>query len=158
MTQKLLLIPLLFVAVAAMAETSLIVQPLSGDEQAQALSTIGYVKVTPDSLFIYSYSDMLLGKNAINDIRSIRYGETSGITTSIDNVNVSTCRIYPNPTQDILVIDGLNADKALIFDLNGRLLQSVAISGGHATINVTALPKGEYILLLDTQTFKFIKQ
>ncbi len=157
MKQKLLLIPLLFVAIVAKAETSLIVQPLSGDEQAQALSTIGYVKVTPDTLFIYSHSDMLLGKNAIKDIRSIRYGEPAE-TTSIDNVNVITCRVYPNPTQDILIIDNTDADKALIFDLNGRLLQTASLFGEKATINVTALPKGEYILLLNTQTFKFIKQ
>lgn len=158
MKQKLLLIPLLFVTIVANAETSLIVQPLTGNEQAKALSNIGYVKVTLDSLFIYSHSDILLGKNAIKDIRHIRYGEKSGITTSIDNVNVTTCRIYPNPTQDMLIIDGANADNALIFDLNGHLLQSVALYGETATINVTALPKGEYVLLLKTQTFKFIKQ
>ena len=158
MKQKLLLIPLLLVAIAAIAETSLIIQPLTGDEQAKALSSIGYVKVTPDSLFIYSHSNILFGKNAIKDIRHIRYGEKSGITTSIDNVNVTTCRIYPNPTQDMLIIDGTNTDKALIFDLNGRLLQSVALYGEKATINVTTLPKGEYILLLNTQIYKFIKQ
>ena len=158
MKQKILLFPLLFVAIAAIAETSLIVQPLSGYEQAQALSTIGYVKVTSDSLFVYSHSDMLLGKNAIKDIRSIRYGEKSEIPTSIDDVNATTCRIYPNPTQDVLIIDNSDADKALIFDLNGRLLQTTPLYGEKATINVTALPKGEYLLLLNTQTFKFIKQ
>ena len=157
MRQKILLIPLLFVGIAAIAETSLIVQPLSGNEQAQALSTIGYVKVTSDSLFIYSHSDMLLGKNAIKDIRHIRYGEPNN-QEGIDDVNVTTCRVYPNPTQDMLIIDGTNADKALIFDLNGRLLQTTLLYGEKATINVTALPKGEYILLLNTQTFKFIKQ
>ena len=155
--KKILLIPLLFVAIAALAETSLIVQPLSGDEQAQALSTIGYVKVTSDSLFVYSHSDMLLGKNAIKDIRHIRYGEPNP-QEGIDNVNVSTCHIYPNPTQDMLIIDGSNADKALIFDLNGRLLLTTPLYGEKATINVTALPQGDYILLLSTQTFKFIKQ
>lgn len=157
MRQKILLIPLLFVAIAAIAETALIVQPLLGDEQAQALSIISYVKVTPDSLFIYSHSDMLLSKNAIKDIRHIRYGEPNN-QEGIDDVNVTTCRVYPNPTQDMLIIDGTNADKALIFDLNGRLLQTTLLYGEKATINVTALPKGEYILLLNTQTFKFIKQ
>ena len=157
MRQKLLLIPLLFVAITTIADTSLIVQPLSGDEQTQALSTIGYVKVTPDSLFIYSHSDILLGKNAIKDVRYIRYGELVE-ATSIDNANVSTCHIYPNPTQDMLIVGNSNADKALIFDLNGRLLQTFSLYGEKATINVTALPKGEYILLLNTQTFKFIKQ
>ena len=146
-----------FAAIAAVAETSLIIQPLTGQEQANALAQIGYVKVTPDSLFVYSHSDLVLGKNAIKDIRHIRYGEAND-QEGIDNVNVSTCRIYPNPTQDMLIISGSNAGNALIFDLNGHLLQSVALYGETATINVTSLPKGEYILLLNTQTFKFIKQ
>ena len=157
MKQKILFISLLFAAIVAKAETSLIVQPLSSNEQAQALSTIGYVKVTSDSLFVYSHSDMLLGKNAIKDIRHIRYGEPTD-ATGIEDVHVTTCRIYPNPVQDVLVVDNADSDKAFIFDLNGRLLQSFAISGGHATINVTSLPQGNYILLLNTQTFKFIKQ
>ena len=156
MRQKILLIPLLFVAIAAIVETLLVVQPLTGDEQAQALSTIGYVKVTSDSLFIYSHSNMLLGKNAIKDIRYIRYGEPNN-QEGIDDVNVATCRVYPNPTQDMLIIDGTNADKALIFDLNGRLLQTTPLYGEKATINVTALPQGDYVLLLNTQTYKFIK-
>ena len=150
-------LPLLFVAIAAIAETSLIVQPLTGDEQAQALSTIGYVKVTSDSLFIYSHSDMLLGKSAIKDIHHIRYGEPKN-QDGIDDVNITTCRVYPNPTQDMLVIDDSDADEALIFDLNGRLLQTNLLYGEKATINVSSLPKGEYLLLLNTQTFKFIKQ
>ena len=157
MKHKLLLFPLLFSAIIAKAETSLIVQPLSGDEQAQALSTIGYVKVIYDSLFVYSHSDMLLGKNAIKDIRHIRYGEPNG-QEGIDDVNVTTCRVYPNPTQDMLIIDGSNAGKALIFDLNGRLLQTIPLYGEKAMINVTALPQGDYLLFLNTQTYKFIKQ
>lgn len=157
MKQKLALISLLFVAVTAMAETSLIIRPLSGDEHANALAQIGYVRVMPDSLFVYSHGDVLLGKEAIKNIRHIRYGEPNK-QEGIDDVNVTTCRIYPNPTQDMLVIDNADSDKAFIFDLNGRLLQSVAIDGDHATINVTNLPQGDYILLLNTQTFKFIKQ
>lgn len=156
MKQKILFISLLFAAIVAKAETSLIVQPLTGNEQAQVISTIGYVKVTADSLFIYSHSDMLLGKNAIKDIRYIRYGEPNP-QEGIDDVIVSTCHIYPNPTQDMLIIDNADSNKAFIFDLNGRLLQTVAINGEHATINVTSLPQGDYILLLNTQTFKFIK-
>ena len=154
--KKILLILLLFVAVVTKAETSLIIQPLTGDEQAQALSTIGYAKVTQDSLFIYLHSEMLLCKNAIKDIRHIRYGE-SNEATSIDDADEPTCRIYPNPTQDMLVVENAGDDKAFIIDLNGQLLQRVAINGDHATINVTSLPQGDYILLLNTQTYKFIK-
>ena len=158
MKRKLIILSLLFVAIAAKAETSLIIQPLTGNEQANALAQIGYVKVTQDSLFVFSHSDYLLSKIAIKDVRHIRYGEPNE-ATSIDDVQTSTtCRVYPNPTQDMLIIDNANCDKAYIFDLKGRLLQTTSISGEHTSINVTSLPQGDYLLLLNNQTIKFIKQ
>ncbi len=158
MKRKLIIIPLLFVAIATMAETSLIVKPLIGEERSAALSTIGYVKVTKDSLFVFSHSDFLLSKSAIKDVRYIRYGEPNDVT-SLDNVQTtSTCLVYPNPTQDMLIIDNANCDKAYIFDLNGRLLKTTSLNGEHTSINVTSLPQGDYLLLLNNQTIKFIKQ
>ena len=158
MKRKLLIIPLLFVAIVMMAETSLIIQPLTGQEQANALAQIGYVKVTPDSLFVYSHSDFLWSKIAIKDVRHIRYGEPNE-ATSIDDVQATTtCRVYPNPTQDMLIIDNAICEKAYIFDLNGRLLQTTTIDGEHTSINVTSLPQGDYLLLLNNQTIKFIKK
>lgn len=158
MKRKLIFISLLFVAIAAMAETSLIIQPLNGQEQANALAQIGYVKVTQDSLLVFSHGDFLLSKIAIKDVRHIRYSEPT-IATSMDDVqSAATCRVYPNPTQDMLIIDNSNCEKAYIFDLNGRLLQTASISGEHASINVTSLPQGDYLLLLNNQTVKFIKQ
>ena len=108
------------------------------------------------SLFIYSHSDLQLDKNAIKDVRHIRYGELAEIT-SIEDVQVSACRIYPNPTQDKLVIENAEGEKVYIFDINGRLLQTANLQNGNATLNVSPLPQGEYLLLLNTQTVKFIK-
>ncbi len=139
------------------AETALIIQPLTGEEQANALAQIGYVKVTPDSLLVFSHGDFLLSKAAIKDIRHIRYGEPNQ-PTSIDDVqSATTCRVYPNPTQDRLVIENAEVEKVYIFDLNGRLLQTANLQDGNATLNVSPLPQGEYLLLLNTQTVKFIK-
>jgi len=158
MKRKTFLISLLFVAIAAMAETALIIQPLTGDEQATALSTIGYIKMTPESLYVYSHSDLLLSKTAIKDINYLYFGK-SGIATSFDNVQAATsCRVYPNPTQDMLIIENANSDKAFIFDISGRMLQTLSIDGDHTSINVNSLPLGEYLLFLDNQTVKFLKQ
>ena len=158
MKRKLIFISLLFVAIATMADTSLIIQPLNGQEQANALVQIGYVKVMPDSLFVFSHSNFLLSKVAIKDVRYIRYGEPNE-DTDIDDVQSSTtCRVYPNPTQELLIVDNANCDKAYIFDLNGRLLQTTPISGERASINVAGLSQGDYLLLLNNQTIKFIKQ
>ena len=140
------------------AETTLIIQPLNGEEQANALAQIGYVKVTPDSLFVFSHGDFLLSKAAIKDIRHFRYGEPNEISTGIEDVqSATTCLVYPNPTQDRLVIENAQGEKVYIFDINGRLLQTANLQDGTATFNVSPLPQGEYLLLLNTQTVKFIK-
>ena len=157
MKRKTFLISLLFVAIAAMAETALIIQPLDGNEQANALAQIGYVKVTPDSLFVFSHGDFLLSKAASKDIRHIRYGEPNQPTNIDDVQSATTCRVYPNPTQDKLVIENAEGEKVHIFDINGRLLQTANLQNGNATLNVSPLPQGEYLLLLNTQTVKFIK-
>ena len=159
MTKKTIIIPLLFVAIAAMAETALIIKPLTGSEHTAALSAIGYVKMTQDSLFVYSHGDFMLGKGAFKDIRHIRYGEqTDTPTGDADGSSaITTCCVYPNPTHDMLVISNADADQAHIFNLNGHLLQTVSISSGNATVKVNTLPEGEYLLLINTQTYKFIK-
>jgi hypothetical protein len=59
---------------------------------------------------------------------------------------------------DRLIIDNANCEKAYIFDLNGRLLQTTPIDGERTSINVNSLPQGDYLLLLNNQTIKFIKQ
>ena len=157
MKRKTFFISLLFVAIAAMAETSLIIQPLNGQERTNVLAQIGYVKVTPDSLFVFSHSDFLLSKVAIKDVRYIRYGEPNEATNMDDVHAATTCRVYPNPTQDRLVIENAEGEKVYIFDINGRLLQTANLQDGNATLNVSPLPQGEYLLLLNTQTVKFIK-
>ena len=139
------------------AENSLIIQPLNGNEQANALAQIGYAKVTPDSLFVFSHGDFLLSKAAIKDIRHIRYGEPNEQQGIDDVQSATTCRVYPNPMQDRLVIENAEGEKVYIFDINGRLLQTANLLDGNATLNVSSLPQGEYLLLLNTQTVKFIK-
>ena len=158
MKRKLLIIPMLFIAIAMVAETALIIKPLAGEEQANALEKIGYVKVTQDSLFVFNHSDFLLSKIAIKDVRHIRYGEQNDATGVDDVQTTTTCRVHPNPTMDRLIIDNANCEKAYIFDLNGHLLLTSPIYGEHASINVTGLPQGDYLLLLNNQTIKFIKQ
>ena len=140
------------------AENSLIIQPLNGSEQANALAQIGYVKVKQDSLFVFSYGDLMLSKIAIKDIRHIRYGELSDAMSIDDVQETTTCRVYPNPTMDRLIIENANSEKVYIFDLNGRLLLTTPIDEERTSINVTSLPQGEFLLLLNNQTIKFIKQ
>ena len=107
MKRKFIILPLLFVTFTAVAETALIIQPLTGEEQAKSLAKIGYVKVKSDSLYIYSQFDDLLLKNAIRDIRYIYYGDKIETPTSLESSD-------SNEMQKNATIKVLENDKVLI--------------------------------------------
>ncbi len=159
MKRKTLFLFFLSAIISAMAETSLIIKPLAGSEHTKALAQIGYVKVTQDSLFVRSHTGNLFSKHAIKDIRHIRYGELGSTPTSeAVRTEPPACRVYPNPAQDMLIIDNAGCETAHVFDLNGHLLWSVRLHGVKANIDVSTLPVGEYLLLINSQTYKFIKR
>jgi len=159
MKQKLLLAVALLVGLQVFAETSLVVYPMSEAEQATALSTIGYVKLRNDSMFLYSKADFLLGSNRLSEIRKVTFEERSKLPTQLDDAqSVTSVRVYPNPTSDALVIQNANSDVARIFNLKGQIVLTATIYDGSATLNVSSLPMGTYLLQLNTELVKFIKQ
>ena len=79
-----------------------------------------------------------------------------GLGTSEANLGIV---VYPNPTSDFLHIrtSKIDIEKVFIFDLSGKLLQTVKTK----TINVKHLPSATYIISIQTsdglKTFKFLK-
>jgi len=157
MKQKLLLVVALLVGLQVFAETSLVVYPLSEAEQATALSTIGYVKLRNDSMFLYSKADFLLGSNRLSEVRKVTYEDRS--VDAIEEVKTSSSiLVYPNPTHDALMIKNADCDKVCVFNMNGQLLITAPLYDGCATLNVSSLADGTYLLQLNTELVKFIKQ
>lgn len=69
--------------------------------------------------------------------------------------------IYPNPASDYIHLENIiNAENYTIKDMAGRLIKQGSIKA--ETINISTLPKGNYILQIatkdKTQSFKFIKK
>ena len=98
-------------------------------------------------------------KSKVKDIQNIHYRLTD-VVTSVETTKTSnSVRIFPNPTHNMIIVRAPSAKNAYIFDLNGTLLQKRALDNSEDNvIDVRQLPKGEYILLIDTTTFKFLKQ
>jgi len=61
--------------------------------------------------------------------------------------------IYPNPTTDILVIDGLNG-VAEIFNLNGKKVMETTSSA----VNIENLSNGTYVIRIGEHNSTFIKK
>ncbi len=64
--------------------------------------------------------------------------------------------LYPNPVKDILKISGIHQNfEYSIFSMNGDKIISGTSNG---TVPVSDLGKGVYVIVIENQTFKFIKE
>ncbi|WP_373810315.1 T9SS type A sorting domain-containing protein, partial [Porphyromonas loveana] len=52
---------------------------------------------------------------------------------------------YPNPATDVVRIEGAQLLHLTLYDLNGRVVRSMALTGDLAAIGVATLPRGMYI-------------
>lgn len=67
--------------------------------------------------------------------------------------------IYPNPTEDALIIRGAKAgDRAVLYDLQGRVIANVLLAGEEDMIDIQAVRSGQYILKINNNTTKVIKR
>jgi hypothetical protein len=83
--------------------------------------------------------------------------------TAVANVQSSSgWSIYPNPVSDLLYLNGLNDETAIvtIFDVSGKMLMNQSLQNN--AIDVSSLAKGIYILRVTTagsvHTSRFVKK
>ena len=82
--------------------------------------------------------------------------------TGIENIEESFIKIYPNPVDNLLVIESSElktGDKIDIFDMSGKLALSLTINESNkASINVSGLSQGTYIFKIGHIQGKFVKK
>ncbi len=78
----------------------------------------------------------------------------------LDNTVMPTWQVYPNPVMDgYLQVHNAEAGAVLqLFDLQGRELLKQVLTADKAQIDIQAYPTGQYLLTIDHQTIKIIKQ
>ena len=82
---------------------------------------------------------------------------TYEISNYLDDTQIS---IYPNPTKDIVNIDitGENAsenNKIFIYSMNGQLIEQRTETDNRMQIDLSSLPQGTYIMIIETDKFKY---
>ena len=87
---------------------------------------------------------------------------TIGYTLITNQVTTNTgIIVYPNPATDQLVAEHLNGGEISVLNMNGSELIRQSVTGSNATIDVSTLPGGVYILRVlgssNTETIKFTK-
>lgn len=108
--------------------------------------TVGF----PVSSIQFNYENQILQRNSVvNKDTSI---------LAVDSSVKSLFAVYPNPVKDDLSVSGISKNTTFeIYSLDGKLLKS-GIYTKESTINVSKLPKGIYLLKIENQNLKFIKE
>ncbi len=105
-------------------------------------------------LYFMSTDGDEISRERISDIRSIVFPSNHSGGLDVIELPEEHIRIYPNPVQETLYIESAAETAYKVYDLDGRSL----MSGEGNTINVSSLTKGTYLLQINNNTFKFIKQ
>lgn len=81
------------------------------------------------------------------------------VPLSVDNASNKKIKIYPNPATDFIKIDSENDAQITIFDPSGKRLKTE--KSLHKMIDITSLPVGNYIIVVDDgkekQSIKLMK-
>ena len=156
MKQKLFFSLLALLIGAQVTATNLVLLKTDGTQQLQDIATIGKWVYVGDDLQLLSHDGSVLAQEPVLNIRKITFAESSGTDTptSMENIQSTSVVIYPNPSQDMLIVSGIEAQALRVFDMQGRLLK---VENG-TQVHVSDLAEGTYLLQVGTQVVRFIKK
>lgn len=143
---------LAFVCSMQMMALNLVVEHRSGADLLKDIALIGKWVYEGDNLQLLDKEGNVLATEALANIRRITFS-TSGPVTDVENVDSQSILVYPNPTQDALMVQGIEAQALRVYDLQGRLL----VQEEGTQVNVNHLAEGTYLLQIGTQVVRFIK-
>lgn len=132
---------------------NLVVEHRSGAELLQDIALIGKWVYVGDDLQLLDKTGNVLATEPLANIKKITFF-VSGSMTSVEDVQPSNIVVYPNPTQDVLMIQGIEAQALRVYDLQGRML----LQQEGTQIGVSQLSEGTYLLQIGTQVVRFIKK
>ena len=156
MKQKLFLSLVALLIGAQMMATNLVLLKTDGTQQLQDIATIGKWVYVGEDLQLLSHDGVVLAQEPAMNIRKITFAESSDpdTPTSMENIQSTSIVVYPNPSQDVLIVSGIEAQALRVFDLQGRMVK--AENG--TQIHVSDLAEGTYLLQVGTQVVRFIKK
>ncbi len=156
MKNKFILIFAILCSMQAMA-TNLVVETRSGSGLTNDIAIIGKWMFVGQNLALLDKSGSILAIEPLSNIRKIVFSPNVPSVPTDDAVvdTESLYVVYPNPTQDMLHIQGTTDTTPLrIYTMEGKLVTSTE----GQTINVKSLTNGTYLLQIGTQVARFIKE
>lgn len=115
--------------------------------------------VKPTEVGTTTYYDTLVNAHGCDSLVTLELTTTP--SNGIHQYGQQTIAIYPNPaSQNIHVTTqtAMNGHNMYLFDLQGRLVMAQKITSTDMLLNIETLNSGIYILKVDNQTMKIVKQ
>lgn len=134
--------------------THVVVHQLAGADYTHALATIGKFTLTDNKLSLVTTDGQTIEVCPTSNLRSLTFGAKP---TALSNTlrNEITVSLAPNPTAGSVNISGAPEGTPVnVFDLSGHIV----LRGSAPTVDLTALPKGVYLLQVSTQVVKVIRK
>ena len=132
--------------------TNLVLVQSSGAEEPQDIAKIGKLVFVGENIRLLDKSGNILATESIANVKKICFAPPTN--TDVNDTLVNTIIVYPNPTQDILMIQGAESQTLRVYNLQGSLL----LTQWGNQISVGNLPDGTYLLQIGTQVVRFIKK
>ena len=151
-----------FAVNALFADFSMRIEYLNGEEYKTTISSIARWEIDGANekfRLVALDGTVLAERNLYDDIRRIViFDDNEGNTVNTED-NLLSISVFPNPTQEMLYVDGINVGETIrIFSLDGRMLLSSTAGNGTISLSVESLSNGVYLLQIGTEIVKFIKQ
>ena len=126
-----------------------------GADRMEDIATIGKWVFVDDRVQLIDHQGYLLGEEYMENIIKITFSNTPWVPTSTEETPPNTVIVYPNPTHEVLCVQGVSDDTTLrIYSAAGQL-----VATAHGTqITVEHLPCGTYLLQIGTQVMRFMKE
>lgn len=145
----------------AYSEMFIKLELLSNEEYNKSLFIIGKILIDKDVLSLYDRNNYLLAEQNLNEVKEISFTKDINTTTPTKDETISTkpqIIIYPNPTENTLIINGTNENDIIrIYSIDGNLLFQENSNTTKRTLNVNELSSGTYLLQVGINIVKFIK-
>lgn len=155
MNKRLFLFVPLLCCLPAVADQLIVQHRYSGADRKEDIATIGKWVFVEDRVQLIDHQGNLLGEESMEDIIKITFSNTPWFPTSTEEAPPNTVVVYPDPTHEILCVQGVPDDATLrVYSTAGQLVataQGTQIAVGH-------LPCGTYLLQIGTQVMRFVKE
>lgn len=94
----------------------------------------------------------------VSNVIDVTVEASDGSATSVDALGDNELKLYPNPANDVLNVEGLEVgDIISVYSMTGTLVKQIKVSDLCTKIGVAELAKGIYLVQTSMGTLNFVK-